>query len=442
MKTKHEKQKWLIDVTPFFRLFVLFILGVPIISFAQNVTENSSRITKESDNKLINQYIQSKGAGIITFDASNIKQFWIDNSVISKKDSFEILLNAASNTSVPLKIQLANVNEVMDCNIEVIADTGDFSFSVLNDSSKVVSTSSQKDDFLNYKVVSAVLHLEDTKGAVFSLKFSSKKLSSVNVKNVILSFSDNKNSSFLVSPGTIAIAGNDVTGGGKKEIRGDNSFSVSGKRFEIFSKKKIFLSDKSLSNSVTIKNIGDKPTDIYFGYAPYTEKRQNINNRNNPYKSNKVLSVLSSEVNSNKIIVDSYPEWEKGCCLVLNAKDDLSDFPNFSFVDGTITEVKKIDDTHSEILLSKPIKTQIKTGTKIRVQSKPGNTYIYTNSKRLKPGEEITFSSSIKKDESFLQYSPKAFCRGTYYVVPLIVSLSVDPNSENTILISDFSVSF
>ena len=50
------------------------------------------------------------------------------------------------------------------------------------------------------------------------------------------------------------------------------------------------------------------------------------------------------------------------------------------------------------------------------------------------------FASEAKA--KVLRYSSKAFSRGIYYVVPLILSYSVDPSKDNTVQISDFSVSF
>ena len=64
------------------------------------------------------------------------------------------------------------------------------------------------------------------------------------------------------------------------------------------------------------------------------------------------------------------------------------------------------------------------------------------NDKILQPGEMVTFKSAIKKDDNYFMFSLKAFCHGTYYVIPLILSNSLDSDKENTILITDFSVSY
>lgn len=418
------------------------------IMFAQSkAAKQNSNETADYDDVLLNQYIESKGKNTISFDPTNIKQFWIDNSVVSKGDFFTISLNASRNSvfeSIPLKIQLTNVNEAMNCNIEIIADTDDFQFSITDSRSNVISTSSLHDDFLQYKVASSDFYLFDTVDYSFNVKITSKTHSSISIKRITLFFSENKDKLPLAPRKVLTITGNDVTGGENKVIHEkDNSFSVSGKRFGVFLKDKLVLNDRSVLNSVTVKNIGDKPVNIYFGYVPYTKDGRRIQSQNTLYKeSNKILTVISFEANSNRIIVDSSPDWEKGCYLALNAKENLSDFPNFSITNATISEVNKIDENHFELLLDAPIKNQIIPGTKVRVQSKAGASYLYTNTARLIPGQEITLSSSTKRDDTFLQYSPKAFCRGIYQVVPVILSYSVDPKEENTILISNFSVEY
>ena len=95
----------------------------------------------------------------------------------------------------------------------------------------------------------------------------------------------------------------------------------------------------------------------------------------------------------------------------------------------------------SEITIDKPVKTALKMGAKIRIHKMSGG-FLYTNSKVLQPGEEEVFTSSIKKDDTFLQFSPEAFSRGVYAVKPLILSYSVDNNEENIVVISDYTVSY
>ena len=119
----------------------------------------------------------------------------------------------------------------------------------------------------------------------------------------------------------------------------------------------------------------------------------------------------------------------------------MSDVPNATLADGNIIEVNKINDNQAEIILDKPLKDGLKENTKVRIHGFTG-AHLYTNTKVLNPGEEITFNSTIKKDEDFLQYSSKAFARGVYYVVPIIISYSTDSNKDNAILIRDFELSY
>ena len=152
------------------------------------------------------------------------------------------------------------------------------------------------------------------------------------------------------------------------------------------------------------------------------------------------MKVVSHSEASNIIKVDSYSEWSKGCHLALEAKEDMSDIPNNNFA-GIISEIKKLENGQAEIILSKPLKSKLDEGTKVRIHGLDG-AYLYTKIKNLQPGEEQTFTSTIKKDDSFLGFSSKAFSRGVYYVVPIILSYSADASKDNTVLISNYSISY
>ena len=124
----------------------------------------------------------------------------------------------------------------------------------------------------------------------------------------------------------------------------------------------------------------------------------------------------------------------------LNAKDDLSDIPNTSFAKERISEIKKNEDGSAEIILISPLSEEIQKGTKIRIHDGSGG-YVYTNVQKINPGEEIELESTIKKDDSYLEYSPKAFSRGVYSVTPLII-FGWTGNSNHSVLISDYSISY
>lgn len=443
MKNNHMNKKLLKDTNLFFRLSLfLSLMFFSVISFAQSMTEKASQATKESDEKLIDQYIQAKGPNIISFDAANIKQFWIDNSVISKDNSLVIGLNkinAKQFESIPLKIQLANVNETQDCKIEVISETTDLSFSVIDNKSKVLSVSKKENSFLGFMITSSLFHVEDTQKTAFYLKFKSTSQDGLSIKKIVLSFSENPQSRYLVSPGRIVLSSSDINTTSEITDAGTNSFLIKGKESLAFSAKRIIAMDNTLSSSITVKNTGDNPTIIRIGYGAYTRDNSLLTKRNYPYKNNnKVLTVLSSIENSEKIIVDSYTEWAKGCRLGLNASEDLSDIPNTSLA-GTIIDFKMLENGQGEITLDQK-STKISRGQKVRVLGPIETYYVYTAYKILQPGEKETFTSSIKKDDSLLEYSMKSFSRGVYYVVPMISSHSVDPKLENTIQISNYSI--
>jgi hypothetical protein len=154
-----------------------------------------------------------------------------------------------------------------------------------------------------------------------------------------------------------------------------------------------------------------------------------------------VLNVVSSSKGSNSIIVDKYPKWKKQCYLALNAKEDFSDVPNVTFVDGTIVEVKKLENGNAEIIMDKPLVSAIEKGSTVRINGLSG-AYLYTHSIILRPGEEQTLSSKIQKDYSCHTYSPEAFSNGIDFVVPIVLSYSVDENVDNTIKIKDYVISY
>lgn len=420
------------------KIKTIIIMSSLVLSFVVNAQ------TKEqaNDEALLDSFIQSRGySNTIIFSSINIKQFWIDHSVVSQDNTIKISMN--NSKSIPYKIQLANVSELQDCKVDIISNRPDLMFSVLDNNLKVISDSKNENSFIHYNIASASFHLEDTNNFSFYLQISSSnKVDDITINRIILSFSDNKESHFLSSPGNLIITESNCSGPIQK-MDAENSFSAKEKYIKLISHNKIYVSDNTLSNSTTVKNIGDTQTTVYLGYALYTKEGKLIDRRTTPYNGNKILRVVSAEKGRNTIIVDSEPEWKKGCYLALNAKEDLSDFPNHSWVDGTIQDVKKIDNDHFEIHFSKPNQKGIKAGTLVRVQYPDGAPYLYTNTQTLLPGEEANLSSEITKDDNtYHEVGTKKLCRGAYYVVPILLSNTTDTSKENTIQISKFTVSY
>lgn len=426
------------------RSFLTLFITVMICSlFAQDPKGNTNQGIE--DETLLAHFIQARGNNTIVFDSSNVKMFWIDKSVLSRDKSFEILLkekNTKQFESVPLRIQLINVNETQDCRIDVVADSNDIGFSIIGNKDKALSSSAKEDKFINYNIVSSTFHLEDTQNTTFELVFNSLTEDVLSLRKIVLSFSENKNSLFLASPGVLKINYNSIATSEQAKEEGLSVFSITGKNSKVFSDKRILTSNTPISSSVTIKNIGDKDTRIFTGYSVYTKEGILLKGNNYPYKNNnKVLNVISTFEEGKKILVDSYSDWSKGIYLALNAKEDMSDIPNTSMA-GRIIEIKQLDNGQAEILLENAPGVQLKKDDKVRIHG-PSGAYLYTTSNSLlRPGEEKVFSSTIQKDDNYLEYSSKALSRGVYYVVPLILSYSTDPNEDNTILISNFTISY
>lgn len=177
------------------------LLGISFLTSAVLQAQNN-----DNDSKLIDEYIASNGNNPkIVFGPENIKQFWTDKSVASKDNIISLYLKSVNNNkweSNTLKIQLANVLETMDCEVDVLTDDSTMTFSVMDGAGKkVLSSSSVKDQFIQYNNIASKFHLEDTNDFSFSLKFSSNKSNILSIQRVILSFSQNNESRYLGSPG-------------------------------------------------------------------------------------------------------------------------------------------------------------------------------------------------------------------------------------------------
>ena len=423
--------------------FIRKTMLLSLLLFFACIASAQLRADATDDSKLIDDFIRSKGYGsTIVFDASNIKQFWIDHSVFGKNELINILLtgtNGRSYDSVPLKIQLANVNFWQDCSVDVISKEDDLKFNVYGNNSDVIATSTNQEKFVQYNIYSTTFHLDETDGFGFSLKFSSNSKDSLSIKKIILHFSDNKLSPYWNISNTLKMTRDTVSITGTVS-ENKEQLEITGKGNKVLSKNEIVVNDSTILTTVRIKNTGNIPTNIYIGYKVLSKEKVRLDSRNYPLNNiNKILTVISSEEGSDKIIVDSVTKWGKNCYLAINAKDDLSDIPNNTFVNGKIVEVKELSNGQAEITMDKPLEKALEKGTKVRSHGVSGSE-LYTNRKELQPGEEKVFFSTIKRDDSFLQYSPKAFSRGVYSVVPLIYSIS--SKEDNTVQISDYTIMY
>ena len=399
-----------------------------VFAFLLAFIAGRAAVLQAQDNeKLLDEYVKAKGTDVIVFDKGNIKQFWIDKSVVSRDKKIEIMLSPGKKNpyeSVPLKLQFVNVDETMDCTVDVISENPDVSFTVVDNSLQRVATSVSKDDFIQYHVSSAVVHMEDTLNDSFSLVFSSAKPELVSIHKIVLSFSANKNTSFLSSSQTIKLSEENLIAASNDGIKTneDGSFALKG---EAYLNKKIFVADRTFKTSIKVRNDGEADAMVYVGYKPFTKQNVLIRRFHYPTgQDNKIMKVVSSQDNSASIIVDTYPKWEKGSYLAVGAKEDMSDLPNFNMI-TIVNEVKELDDGKAEIILNTPRKIAPKTGETLRVHFFRGG-YLYTIQKRLKPGEETVFTSTTKmSDVALREFSFVAFPKETYYVIPVVTSAGI-----------------
>ena len=203
--------------------------------------------------------------------------------------------------------------------------------------------------------------------------------------------------------------------------------------------KNILVADNTLSLSATVKNEGSNTVTLYMGYAVYTKDRILLGGQNYPLTdTSKILNVISYDKNA--IIVDAYDEWTKNCYLALDVKDDMSDIPYMNLANGKISEIHQLENGNAEIVLDRPLSSELKIGSKVRVTGRSG-AFLYTNIIKIQPGEEKNINSAIQKDSNSIVYNNKTFSKGVYYAAPLILSYSSD-DKENTVLIKDFCISY
>lgn len=428
-------------------LLAVASIAVQTLVYSQDTIHNTSTGSTNSDEKLLKEYITSKGNNIITFDPTNIKLFWIDNNVVSRNDCFEIYMDSAKQESDKLTVQLANVKGDQDCIIDVITENSNIGYKIFNMDSKRLYGSSSTSSFLNYNVVSSSFHLVETITNKnedffrFQFVFSSKEDNPIKVKAIILSFKKNKNV-ILGSNGSFSITENNLNPErATLKTLNDGSITATGIYSIIRTKEAIELTDRPITTSVTLKNIGTTATKVYVGYTVYSNILSPIDSGNYPYRNNKVLHVVSAEKGSDKIIVDSYNDWTKGCCIALDAKDDLSDVPNINLCNEKILEFKQTEDGLAEITLDKPLSKNLKKGDCVRIHDTRGRA-IYIKTKTLAPGEEVVISQQTPKNDSSIQYNSEAFSRGIFYIKPLILSYSEGNGKENIIQISNYKISY
>lgn len=407
------------------------------ITFA---ADNAKKNKMESkDKEMLEQFVQSKGfAKDIVFKNTNIKQFWVSNNVIDTGKDIKVILDQEEksiNKSGLQRIQLANIDNTLDCTVYLITKENDFSFDIYNENKSLLSQSEINDSFLDFNVYSSRIHLAETDSFRFDFEFSSAKQKEISIEEIILSFSKNtRNNVSITSKDTYM--GNGI-------IEDADLFVATGVKTQIYNRDVIPVSEnQEIRTRISIKNTGDVATTIYVGFVTYGKDRVLINAKNYPFKDlNKTLKVLSAKKGEKTIIVDSKPEWAKNCYIAVDVDESLNNVPNEKLLDGKIMNVEPNSDNQVVITLSVPLADDIPTNTRIRINGLDGY-YIYTQTLVIQPNEEKEVLSSIKLDLECHSFTGKALSKGIETVKPLILSYSLNSNSNNTIQIVKYDVSY
>lgn len=143
-----------------------------------------------SDQTLVTQFIKTMGNDIIVFDYSNIKQYWVDNSIFNKDE--KIIIVPEKDTSKLFKVQLANVADRDNCKISILSETSDIAFTVFNKDSEKLSSSSFEQDFLQYHIFSCIFPLKETIDYSFFIQFKFQKHETISIRKIVFSFPENQ----------------------------------------------------------------------------------------------------------------------------------------------------------------------------------------------------------------------------------------------------------
>ncbi len=136
---------------------------------------------------------------------------------------------------------------------------------------------------------------------------------------------------------------------------------------------------KKYQVSTKIKTLGENPALVYIGFIPYDDKGRVIDPRKGCNNTEGSFTALTAAVEkgAKTLTVKDASKWKEGRNYVVafNAKEDMSDIPNFDH-SSEITEIEKTGDVYT-ITFKYALKKDYPAGTMVR-QHRSGATYIYT----------------------------------------------------------------
>jgi hypothetical protein len=172
------------------------------------------------------------------------------------------------------------------------------------------------------------------------------------------------------------------------EQDGKKVFATPPKSYKVYQLKNRIKVDpaKKYKISAKVKQLGENPARVYIGFIPYDGKGRVIDPKCGYNNTKGSLTTLTAGIaqGATSLTVKDASKWAKGnhYYVVFNAKEDMSDIPNFQFA-GVITKIGKTGDVYT-ISFKKPIGKAYPAGTVVR-QHQSGGTYIYTKTAKTTP---------------------------------------------------------
>jgi hypothetical protein len=165
------------------------------------------------------------------------------------------------------------------------------------------------------------------------------------------------------------------------DMDGEKVFAIPPKSYIAYALKKKTKFDPAVKYnvSVKVKQLGKVPALVYIGFIPYDAKGRKIGPQHGYNNTKGSFTTLAAAVakGAKSLSVKDASKWKKGpyYFVAFNAKEDMSDIPNFN-VAGVITRIEKNGDGYT-ITFSKALEKAYPAGTKVR-QHRSGGTYVYT----------------------------------------------------------------
>ncbi len=198
--------------------------------------------------------------------------------------------------------------------------------------------------------------------------------------------------------------------------------------------------DKTYTLSGWFKSAGEKPSNIYFGFAPLNAKKQQIASWHvNALAKTQTTLTEACAKGDTVIKVADASKWvaHKYSVVAFDTASDFSDLPNRQTTGHGIKAVQNKGD-YWEVTLAKPCKQTKEAGTPVRVHRASGSYMYSAASSKIVPNEWTQFSAKIKGHS--IKGSPlKQFWPGTKFVRILILA-NWGMKKEGTLLIDDLEL--